>query len=291
MSIYDVNLFGKSKHGMAVERIREFCAGKKTLVAFSGGKDSQCIYHLAEEAGVQFNAQYSVTRFEPPELIKFIYAHYPTVTFRRVYKKPLITEIESNGLPNRWARWCCACKHVKTEGYNIAVIGIRWQESAARRDSWRIFGYKPDHTAYVCPIADWTTEDVWEYLEGRPHCSLYDEGFKRIGCVCCPLAGNMEADARRWPKTAAMLRQGADRYVQRFRKSGWVKANGKPCSSWCKAHNPEDEYFNRWIKNGQTAQPTGIDYAAGEPCLFDGTGFSGYDGNMEDSEQNGDTAQ
>lgn len=56
----------------------------------------------------------------------------------------------------------------------------------------------------VNPIIDWEEEDVWEFLNDNniPHCSLYDEGFKRLGCIGCPLSGskNMERDFARWPK-------------------------------------------------------------------------------------------
>lgn len=56
----------------------------------------------------------------------------------------------------------------------------------------------------VNPIIDWEEEDVWEFLNsnGIQHCSLYDEGFKRLGCIGCPLSGskNMERDFARWPK-------------------------------------------------------------------------------------------
>lgn len=212
MSIHDRDLFtGRDKVQTAIERIRTFCDGKKTLVAFSGGKDSQVCYHLCEEAGIDFDAQYSITRFEPPELIEFIRENYPKVTFRRAYRMPLVDEIEMIGLPNRWFRWCCAAKHKKTEGYDIAVIGVRAAESSRRAANWRTFGQKKDRSYYVCPVFEWTDSDVWEYLNGRglPHCRLYDEGFKRIGCVCCPLAPTkMRSDAARWPKTAEMLYVG-----------------------------------------------------------------------------------
>lgn len=56
----------------------------------------------------------------------------------------------------------------------------------------------------VNPIVDWTDEDVWDFLNlnGIPHCSLYDEGFTRLGCIGCPLSGsrNMIRDFERWPK-------------------------------------------------------------------------------------------
>ena len=41
--------------------------GKPLVVAFSGGKDSQTVYHLAEAAGVEFEAVYSATTIDPPE--------------------------------------------------------------------------------------------------------------------------------------------------------------------------------------------------------------------------------
>ena len=283
MSIFDPDLYGRTKHDLALARIRTFCAGKKTLVAFSGGKDSQCCFHLCEEAGVPFAAQYSITRFEPPELLAFIREYYPTTVFRRAYRKTLLEDIEDHGLPTRWSRWCCNAKHVHTDGFDIAVVGVRAEESSRRAKTWREFGYKPDHSAYVCPIIDWTTEDVWEYLAhlGKPHCPLYDEGWERIGCVCCPLASpaKMQREAKRWPKTAAMLRQGSDRFVARMRSQGWITKRGRPCSDWCRADNPEEELFRRWLLTGQTNKPLAAAPVEDDaPCLFAGTGFSESDG-------------
>ena len=60
------------------------------------------------------------------------------------------------------------------------------------------------HKTMVNPIVDWTDDDVWAFLNGNniPHCSLYDEGFTRLGCIGCPLSGskNMIRDFERWPK-------------------------------------------------------------------------------------------
>jgi phosphoadenosine phosphosulfate reductase len=57
----------------------------------------------------------------------------------------------------------------------------------------------------VNPIIDWDDAEVWEYLNewiNVPHCSLYDEGFKRIGCIGCPMGGRtqMLKEFARWPK-------------------------------------------------------------------------------------------
>ena len=54
------------------------------------------------------------------------------------------------------------------------------------------------------PIVDWTKDDVWTFIHQQhlPYCSLYDEGFTRLGCIGCPLSGrkNMERDFERWPR-------------------------------------------------------------------------------------------
>ena len=63
---------GYDKVEKAIQRLRVFEPPEGYHVAFSGGKDSQCIYHLCQAAGVKFDAHYSVTSVDPPELIRFI---------------------------------------------------------------------------------------------------------------------------------------------------------------------------------------------------------------------------
>lgn len=281
MSVFDRDLLtGKTKVETSIARIRSFCTGKKTLVAFSGGKDSQCCYHLCKAAGIDFDAQYSITRFEPPELIQFIRENYPDVTFRRAYKRSLVEEIAYIGLPNRWFRWCCDAKHKKTDGFDIAVIGVRAAESARRANNWCIFGQKKDRSFYVCPIFDWTDADVWEYLNwlNVPHCRLYDEGFTRIGCVCCPLSpSNMRRDAVRWPKTANMLYLGHCKNWEKAVAAGGKTTRGKPYRmlEW---GSPRAS-FEHWLDTGMTVKSK--DILNDEPCLFAGTGFSESDGSEE----------
>ena len=283
MSIHDKDLWGRTKHDLAIERIRLFGGkcGQSVKVAFSGGKDSQCCYHLCEEAGIEFDAYYAITRFEPPELMSFICEFYPRVKIERRYKMSLVAEIGRKGLPNRWARWCCDAKHKATKFERaecLFVIGIRVEESPRRAETWRMVGHKPDGSRYLCPIIDWSESDVWEYLGNRPHCSLYNAGYKRIGCVMCPLAPkNMLKDSLRYPKTAAMLRMGANAYVARMRNKGFVKVDGTPCSCWCKANSPENEYWERWVHTGQTCKPIHDLNADDGECLFAGTGFGGND--------------
>jgi phosphoadenosine phosphosulfate reductase len=66
---------------------------------------------------------------------------------------------------------------------------------------WKLVVPQRDGTAFVCPICYWTEKDVWDFhkLRNLPYCSLYDEGFTRLGCVGCPRAGNQLAEFERWP--------------------------------------------------------------------------------------------
>lgn len=49
----------------------------------------------------------------------------------------------------------------------------------------------------VCnPILHWTEDDVWNFIKDRniKVCELYNMGFKRVGCVGCPLASLRERE-------------------------------------------------------------------------------------------------
>ena len=104
--------------------------------------------------------------------------------------------------PTRVVRYCCSkLKERMPKFTNVVVTGIRWQESIKRSKRRMVEGFQKK--IMVNPIIDWSTGEVWEFIKGRglPYCSLYDEGFKRIGCVLCPMQGKkgMLRDRARWP--------------------------------------------------------------------------------------------
>ena len=127
-----------TKLDMALDRLRAFCPPEGYYVAFSGGKDSQCIYHLCKMAGVKFDAHYNVTSVDPPELIRFIKKNYPDVIwdYPRDRDGKVITMwnlIPRKQMPpTRLARYCCAYFKESSGKGRVTVTGVRWAESSNR---------------------------------------------------------------------------------------------------------------------------------------------------------------
>ena len=136
---------------LAIQRFQTFEPQDEPYwLCFSGGKDSQCIYHLAKMAGVKFEPVYTVTSVDPPELLYFIRKNYPDVRWIRQYwddgkpehyfrngkPKPITmwNLIADHTIPpTRKARYCC--NRLKEPGGKdrLVVTGVRWAESSNRK--------------------------------------------------------------------------------------------------------------------------------------------------------------
>lgn len=136
---FDSNGVLHDKVELAIQRLKAFEPPEGYYVAFSGGKDSQCIYHLCKMAGVKFDAHYNVTSVDPPELVQFIRKNYSDVEFavphdkdgKRISMWSLIPERLMP--PTRIVRYCCQqLKETQGEG-RVTVTGVRWSESANRK--------------------------------------------------------------------------------------------------------------------------------------------------------------
>lgn len=261
----------RAKVETAIKRLQSFEPPEGYFVAFSGGKDSQCIYHLCQMAGVKFDAHYSVTSVDPPELVQFIKRQYPDVIFDlpRYADGKQITMWNLIPLkkmpPTRMSRYCCERLKESNGQGRVVVTGVRWAESARRKAAHDVASIKgkPKTTekmareigadyrisksgvlvlnddndparqmvehcyrtqkVMVNPIVDWDVEDVWMFLNDIvrvPHCSLYDQGYKRLGCIGCPMSANAAAELRRWPKYKKLYLHAFARMIKARKEAG-----------------------------------------------------------------------
>lgn len=136
----EMTLFGEvDKVQTAIDRLKAFEPPEGYYLAFSGGKDSQCIYHLAKMAGVKFDAHYSITSVDPPELIRFIKNYYPDVSrdYPRDAKGNVLTmwNLIPRQMfpPTQRFRYCCKSLKEANGIGRVTVTGVRWEESVRRK--------------------------------------------------------------------------------------------------------------------------------------------------------------
>lgn len=102
----------------------------------------------------------------------------------------------------------------------------------------------------INPIVDWTDEDVWEFLHhyGCKSNPLYECGFKRIGCVGCPMAGGngMKRGFARWPKYKQLYIHAFDRMLQRRKERDLppVWKSGEEVMKWWLGDDPNQIELN-----------------------------------------------
>ena len=102
------------------------------FLAFSGGKDSQCLYHMAKLAGVQFQAHMNLTSVDPPEVIRFVRKQYPDVLLAKPHDSIYNVAIRKKILPTMRVRWCCEEYKEMAGAGKVTLIGIRKAESVRR---------------------------------------------------------------------------------------------------------------------------------------------------------------
>jgi len=235
LSHQNKNLFGKSLETVAIERLKLFEPPEGYYVAYSGGKDSDVVLHLVQKSGVKYDAHHHLTTCDPPELVKHV-KKQADVEIERP-KETMWQIIRRKGLPpRRKARFCCELlKEHGGEG-RIVVTGVRWSESTQRSKRKMIEKcFKSSlNRRFLNVIIDWSTTDVWQYIRQQEieTCSLYSEGFSRIGCVLCPMIRDTELQIERWPRIA--------RAWERAIKATWNP--GKKSQ-----FNSPEEYWKWWL--------------------------------------------
>ncbi len=251
------------------------------VVGYSGGKDSDVLVHLFRRAGVKFCVVHNHTTLDMPETVYYIRRkfkeweaqgipckiYYPTMNFWSLCLKKKM-------LPLRRTRFCCAELKERNDipelRFALRSFGVRKAESVKRslhRDSIETRNredYKDkqkfhfDNTEdvkqtgacytnsyfYVNPLAYWSDDYLWDYIESErlEINPLYREGFKRVGCICCPMASTCDrkTELSRYPRYEKRFIKLADDIIQ------IRNAHGLPNKYKFKTGA---EYFDMWLNN------------------------------------------
>lgn len=229
-------------------RLSEHRYKKPLMVTYSGGKDSQVLVALAERAGINFEVVNSHTTADAPETVYFIREQFKAMEERGIkcsivmprYKdKPVSmwTLIPQKLMPPmRTQRYCCAVLKENTGKNRFIATGVRWAESTRRKNNCGVMElmHKDKEKRIVLmgdndekrqlfetcnlkgkmtvnAIVDWSDDDVWDYIKAEhlPMNPLYCDGWKRVGCIGCPMAGKggRQKQFARWSAYEKNVRQ------------------------------------------------------------------------------------
>lgn len=247
--LVEETLFGTvNKVAESVQFLKDYEPPEGYYLAFSGGKDSICIKELANMAGVKYDAHYNVTTIDPPELVRYIRQYHQDVKWEHP-EKPFLKMLPERGFPQRMRRWCCAeYKECGGSGRRV-ILGIRAAESTKRAGRRAIETcYRDAARIFFSPIISWSDDEVWEFIRERnlPYCELYDQGFHRIGCMFCPMAGKQRQVAvERYPRyVAAFIKAFEELYANR------KAANNPSVDRWSSG----EEMFWWWVQEDRESE-------------------------------------
>lgn len=251
------------------------------FLAFSGGKDSQVLYRLAQLAEVKFTPYYSVTGIDAPANIYFIRDNYPDTIFLHA-KENFFEMVKKWGMPTMLKRYCCERLKERMGAGNAVITGVRAEESRKRASygAIEIFSRRREHVGkdrrrtieqlerneHQCikgrdklmmrPILAWTEAEVWEFIrsENLPVNPCY-ERHGRVGCMFCPFA------TRRSMMQYASQYPGFYELLLRCLRVYWERSTEHYLDS-------PDEYLDWWMSKETVAKYRMIKAEKLMPALF-----------------------
>lgn len=262
------------------------------VITYSGGKDSDTLLHLAEVSGVPYEVLHSLTTADAPETVHHVLKTFARLEDKGIkctvdkHRKEDGSYTTMWNLiprklmpPTRLVRYCCAeLKEQGGKGRFIAT-GVRWAESTARqksRGALEVIASRRENTVLlnndndedrrlfetctvkgkrvVNPIVDWRDEDVLDYCEAEriPMNPLYSCGYKRVGCIGCPMAGkSRERELAQYPKIAQAYKNAFARMLDERRRRG---KHGST-ANW----NTGEDVYHWWLEDGVLPGQMGFD--------------------------------
>lgn len=192
---------------------------------------------------------------------------YPTYKGKRTSMWELIPQKKMP--PTQLVRYCCAVLKETSGANRYIATGVRWAESVKRKNNRSAFEtvarkqcdkvklsdeimLNNDNSdkrklvehcikkgkMIVNPIIDWTDKDIWNFIRSENINTniMYKMGYKRVGCVGCPMAGynQVTKQFRDFPAYKKAYLKAFDRMLKTT-KTTWKTA---------------EEVFEWWIRSG-----------------------------------------
>jgi len=131
---------------------------------------------------------------------------------------------------------------------NGTGMKLDYDNEALRSDNDILQMCYQNHNTTLNPIANWGESDVWQFLKhyGVKTNPLYECGFKRVGCIGCPLAGKHRyTEFRLYPKFKEYyiraFQEMADNNLKDGKKNSY--ATGEEWFKWWMEENPDQLSF------------------------------------------------
>ena len=209
----DLNARVNETRGILERIARDF---SPAVFASSLAAEDMVLTDLILKAGLPitiFSLETGRLHKETLAMIDKVKAHYGYDIVVMCPKQELVDEyVSKNGLNAFYdsvemRKGCCYVRKVEPLGRALAgnkawITGQRRAQSTTRSD----LPVQEDDTAHGLakfnPLADWSEEDVWEYIRSNnvPYNDLHDRGYPSIGCEPCTRAIQPGEDVRagRW---------------------------------------------------------------------------------------------
>ena len=147
------------------------------FLAFSGGKDSQALYHVTKMAGVLFKGHFSPTSVDPPDLIRFIKNEYPSVEWGHLDFSIYQRAVERRILPTMRVRWCCADFKETAGAGKVTLIGIRKEESTRRAKRHEVEVSNKKFSGSLDEFEDWSKAEIERKTKRKSKRKINEDEF------------------------------------------------------------------------------------------------------------------
>ena len=263
----------------AIDILRTFASDDPYQLAYSGGKDSDVILHLAKKSQVPFKAVHNLTTVDAPETVRYVKSK-PGVTIEYPSMSMWQLIVKHKAPPTRIFRYCCSESNnqgiVTFPKPNKTIKGSvdNGDVLANRKGGVIVLNYENADThrmveqcyrtskTLVNPILEWDDDYLWWYIrhEGIEINPLYKGGCSRIGCIGCPMAGkNRYREFEQYPKYKEAYIRAFDRMLEHRKQCG-----NKDIMGWKTGQG----VFDWWIEDANITGQYSMN--------FDGSNMVGY---------------